>query len=364
MGRPTIDLLRADRIVCEVLSRDVRVTHAELGAALGIGKDRVGRLLRRLMVYGSPETKSFIQKRSEETGVPWWGRKEVKPEEVVAEIRLLAGKLGRVPRMKDAGSSLINSAIKAFGSWGAAVRAAGLRSKRYGLPRDPWLRREALLEYLREAARVLGHAPTAEEYTRVAKEAGLPRDPGAYRKFFGSWREALQQAGLLKPEDDPVRREVERLLSLGRPFVSVKEIECASPSVREAVKKALAENGVTVLRASREMAERLSAAAAAGFPEVPGRERGRLFAMRLASGEACVSIAADAGLSHEWVRQLVRKYCDAVGTGKTDSQIRRRNRLSRMRKASGRGGIVRGRDGAAEPGKTSGAAVACKAPGV
>jgi hypothetical protein len=58
----------------------------------------------------------------------------------------------------------------------------------------------------------------------------------------------------------------------------------------------------------RRMAELSVGAVSRGWPEVPGKERGRSYALRLASGDTMRAIGESEGLTRERVRQLVREY--------------------------------------------------------
>jgi hypothetical protein len=74
--------------------------------------------------------------------------------------------------------------IRRFGSWNAAVEAAGL-----GLTRRWKVPNAVLLQNLAEVWRKLGRQPSCAELTKcedVSKFAG-----GTYRRRFGSWRNAL-----------------------------------------------------------------------------------------------------------------------------------------------------------------------------
>ncbi|MEW5934463.1 MAG: hypothetical protein AB1816_12875 [Bacillota bacterium] len=72
----------------------------------------------------------------------------------------------------------------------------------------------------------------------------------------------------------------------------------------------------------RRMAELLAKAVSRGWPEVPGKERGRGYALRVASGETMRAIGDSEGLTRERVRQLVREYlayaCGLRSSGRRD----------------------------------------------
>ncbi|SMB96193.1 hypothetical protein SAMN00808754_1421 [Thermanaeromonas toyohensis ToBE] len=361
MGNRKVDLVQAQHAVCEVLSRNIHATNSELAAALGVCATTVRRVLNRLLQCGSEDTKLLIQKRNEEVRMRWWSRKEIDPGEVLRELRLLAEKLGRVPRENDVPSLLFTRAVNVFGSWNAAIRAAGLGVNRFRLPRDRELKRELLLDALRKVAEKLGRVPKQGEYREVAQELDAPRDPSIYVRFFGSWEEALGQAGLIRTREDVIQEEVERLASLGRRYVSVKELPRLSSGARKALKKALGQRGITVVHVTPKVAKLLSAALERGFPVIDGLDRGRAFAIRLASGRTFRSIAADAGITGERVRQLAMKYLRAAaGSGK----VRRRPVRPYSSAFSNAVGESVSRGGIGDSGQARRVAASCEATGI
>ncbi|AEG14352.1 hypothetical protein Desku_0746 [Desulfofundulus kuznetsovii DSM 6115] len=177
---------------------------------------------------------------------------------------------------------------------------------------------------LKEAAGELGRVPTAKEYDRIARERSLPKS-NAVTSFFGSWRGALEAAGLVRSSACEVQEMVERVLSGGKRCVRASEIKGLPSSV-----KALIRSKVIVLKAKKETVTWLDRAAKAGFPEVPGCEKGREFAVRVASGETYREIGSSEGMSGERVRQIVHKYLRRVvhGTGNAGRMCRVRRELS------------------------------------
>lgn len=92
-----------------------------------------------------------------------------------------------------------------FGSWGAAIEAAGLPPRRPGIAsgrfvgrRDDW-NRTALLQGLRAwAAEHDGESPTLAEWD-ASRPSWAPSERTA-RRMFGGWNKALEAAGLpLRP---------------------------------------------------------------------------------------------------------------------------------------------------------------------
>ena len=80
--------------------------------------------------------------------------------------------------------------LRRFTSWNAAARAAGLDPNIRGISQPARFSRDELLDQLREVADD-GHAPKMQEM----KENDGPH-PTTYRRQFGSWSEAVEEAGL------------------------------------------------------------------------------------------------------------------------------------------------------------------------
>jgi hypothetical protein len=118
--------------------------------------------------------------------------RDVSEEDLLAELKRFAKKLGHVPRtheMRDQGNWSRGIYQKRFGSWNKALLAAGFETnQRSGIPQ------EELLAELRELADELGHPPTTDEMHNHGKFTTAP-----YHRVFGTWRKALQAAdpGLL-----------------------------------------------------------------------------------------------------------------------------------------------------------------------
>jgi DNA-binding Lrp family transcriptional regulator len=313
-------------LICSVLERNPRATCAELAAALGVCSRGVTDIVRRIRVSASAEALALLDAREKEIRSRWWAKRARDPEKVVAEIRAFAEELGRPPKMCDAGA-LACRAIRAFGSWNAALRAAGLSLFRVSLPGDPTSRREALVAAVRKAAEAIGRAPTCREYNRVCGGLSLPKAQ-AIQQFFGSWGKSLEEAGLTNPRDKrrELLQEAERILLSGALFVSASGLP-GSHSEKTFVKRVLKEKDVRVLLMRKQSVEKLDAVARLNFPELPGLERAREFTLRAAAGEALVEIAASAGLSSERVRQLLQEYVGCV-LGEGLSQ-RKRSETSR-----------------------------------
>src|SRR5947209_4282206 len=88
-------------------------------------------------------------------------RKRYTDEQILAELRAGAERLGRSPTMRefaaDPGTEVHpQTVIEHFGSWNRAKRAAGLVPRRFAT-------REELLELLRRLGEELGRVPTAKD---------------------------------------------------------------------------------------------------------------------------------------------------------------------------------------------------------
>jgi hypothetical protein len=110
---------------------------------------------------------------------------------MIEALQALAERLGHTPLQRevdaDEDSPCRVTYVNRFGSWHAALEAAGLPPNRPPMPYD----REMLLETLRQLADRLGRAPV----TRELVEHGLPCQ-ATYSARFGSWEAALAEIGL------------------------------------------------------------------------------------------------------------------------------------------------------------------------
>jgi hypothetical protein len=134
-------------------------------------------------------------------------RKRYSDDQILAELKACAKRLGRSPTMRefadDPETSLHpQTVIEHFGSWNAAKRKAGLVPRRFAT-------REELLRLLRELGTELGRVPTAKDVD--ANRSRLP-SKSLYWHTFGSLTNALREAGF----DVPVGEErLERALEQG-----------------------------------------------------------------------------------------------------------------------------------------------------
>ena len=134
-------------------------------------------------------------------------RRRYTDEEILAELRASAARLGRSPTMRefaaDAEASLHpQTVIEHFGTWNAAKRAAGLRPRRY-------ISRQELVEQLRELGEELGRTPTVRD---MEARRGSMASKSLIWHTFGSLAAALKEAGF----DVPVGEErLERAIADG-----------------------------------------------------------------------------------------------------------------------------------------------------
>ena len=88
-------------------------------------------------------------------------RRRYTDDEILAELRASAERLGRSPTMRESAADPEaavhpQTVIEHFGTWNAAKRAAGLTPRRF-------ISREELLEQLRQLGAELGRIPTARD---------------------------------------------------------------------------------------------------------------------------------------------------------------------------------------------------------
>lgn len=110
-------------------------------------------------------------------------------EDVIASIKALAVKLGKVPSFGDYTKHKCKPTgpvvIDRFGSWNAALTAAGFTEHSY-------LSEEQLLQALREYYKEYNKTPSTREFDSDKKYPNTV----TYKRYFGSWNNALELAGL------------------------------------------------------------------------------------------------------------------------------------------------------------------------
>jgi Homing endonuclease associated repeat len=139
-------------------------------------------------------------------------RKRYSDDQILAELRTSAGRLGRSPTMREFAADAETTVhpqtvIEHFGSWNAAKRAAGLVPRRFAT-------REELLGLLRELGDELGRPPTARD---IDEHKGRLPSKSLYWHTFGSLANALREAGFDVPlGEERLERAVEQGTALAR----------------------------------------------------------------------------------------------------------------------------------------------------
>jgi hypothetical protein len=139
-------------------------------------------------------------------------RKRYSDEQILAELRACAERLGRSPTMREFAADPETSVhpqtvIEHYGSWNAAKRAAGLVPRRFAT-------REELLGLLTELGEELGRPPTARD---IDEHKGKLPSKSLYWHTFGSLTNALREAGFDVPVgEERLERAVEQGAELAR----------------------------------------------------------------------------------------------------------------------------------------------------
>ena len=139
-------------------------------------------------------------------------RKRYSDDQILAELRASAGRLGRSPTMREFAADPETTVhpqtvIEHFGSWNAAKRSAGLVPRRFAT-------REELVRLLRELGEELGRIPSAKDID--ARKGSMP-SKSLYWHTFGSLTNALREAGFDLPVgEERLERAVEQGLELAR----------------------------------------------------------------------------------------------------------------------------------------------------
>jgi hypothetical protein len=139
-------------------------------------------------------------------------RKRYSDDQILAELRECAERLGRSPTMREFSDDKQTSVhpqtvIEHYGSWNAAKRAAGLVPRRFAT-------RDELLGLLRELGEELGRPPTARD---IDEHKGRMPSKSLYWHTFGSLTNALRDAGFDVPVgEERLERAVEQGTALAR----------------------------------------------------------------------------------------------------------------------------------------------------
>jgi hypothetical protein len=121
-------------------------------------------------------------------------RRRYTDDEILAELRASAARLGRSPTMREFAADPEatvhpQTVIEHFGTWNAAKRAAGLTPRRF-------ISREELVSQLRELGDELGRIPTARD---IEERRGRMASKSLIWQTFGSLAAALREAGFDVP---------------------------------------------------------------------------------------------------------------------------------------------------------------------
>src|SRR5947208_5978065 len=139
-------------------------------------------------------------------------RKRYSNDQVLAELRASAERLGRSPTMREFAADAETTVhpqtvIEHFGSWNNAKREAGLVPRRFAT-------REELLQLLRDLGEELGRPPTAKDID--ARKGAMP-SKSLYWHTFGPLTTALREAGFDVPVgEERLERAVEQGVELAR----------------------------------------------------------------------------------------------------------------------------------------------------
>ncbi len=134
-------------------------------------------------------------------------RRRYTDDEILAELRASAERLGRSPTMREFAADTEaavhpQTVIEHFGTWNGAKRAAGLQPRRF-------ISRDELLVQLRELGEELGRTPTVRD---IEARRGRMASKSLIWHTFGSLAAALKEAGF----DVPIGEErLERAIADG-----------------------------------------------------------------------------------------------------------------------------------------------------
>ena len=139
-------------------------------------------------------------------------RKRYTDDQILAELRACAERLGRSPTMREFASDPETTVhpqtvIEHFGSWNRAKRLAGLVPRRFAT-------REELLALLKELGEELGRVPTARD---IDEHRGRMPSKSLYWHTFGSLTNALREAGFDVPVgEERLERALEQAVELSK----------------------------------------------------------------------------------------------------------------------------------------------------
>ena len=157
-------------------------------------------------------------------------RKRYTDEQILAELRDCAARLGRSPTMREFAADPETTVhpqtvIEHFGSWNAAKRKAGLVPRRFAT-------REELLGQLRASAR--SSAASRRRGTSRRARGSMPSKSLLWHTF-GSLARALREAGFDVPVgEERLERAVEQGAALARRAGAAAEVRRLGRARREA----------------------------------------------------------------------------------------------------------------------------------
>lgn len=170
----------------EMLLSDIAAVAARLGTQSPTtdeyakhGQFHPSTVIRRFRGWRAALTKAGLTPAHHNGGID--------PETALADLRAVAAQLGQttVSNKQYVARGQFTDAplLRAFGSWNAALKAAGLdQAKRAKIPT------EELFENLERMWRALGRQPKYGEVAKPFSAFGA----GTYESRFGSWRKALE----------------------------------------------------------------------------------------------------------------------------------------------------------------------------
>jgi Homing endonuclease associated repeat len=139
-------------------------------------------------------------------------RKRYTDEQILAELKDCAERLGRSPTMREFAADKQTTVhpqtvIEHFDSWNRAKRQAGLVPRRFAT-------REELLALLQELGEELGRVPTARD---IDERRGRLPSKSLYWHTFGSLTNALREAGFDVPVgEERLERALEQAVELSK----------------------------------------------------------------------------------------------------------------------------------------------------
>jgi len=136
-------------------------------------------------------------------------RRDIPESTLLAEIQSVAEEVGQAPtvaQMNTYGERWASTYQDRFGSWNAALKAAGFEPRTKGTTPSQSVSTEALRMELQELAARLDKRPTQADMDTYGEY-----ESSIYTKQFGSWSEALEAIGL-EPRQPTTKIETSKLL--------------------------------------------------------------------------------------------------------------------------------------------------------